>query len=57
MYDANGHKHFYVNELAELRDGRLFIPFRWFVYRNQVYADAWSVTIDAQVRFNRSQVI
>ncbi|KAH9917046.1 hypothetical protein B0H21DRAFT_850669 [Amylocystis lapponica] len=27
------HKHFYIKELAELRDGRLIIPLKWLVER------------------------
>ncbi|KAH9915819.1 uncharacterized protein B0H18DRAFT_939590 [Fomitopsis serialis] len=30
MYDdRKGHQHFYVNELAQMRDGSFVIPFRW----------------------------
>ncbi|KAH9947059.1 hypothetical protein B0H21DRAFT_856845 [Amylocystis lapponica] len=28
------HKHFYIKELAELRDGRLIIPLKWLVERD-----------------------
>lgn len=43
-------KHYYVNELAELKNGDLVIPFRWVVQDGDVYADAWAVSIDNEVR-------
>ena len=49
MYDA-GSKHFYVNELARLQDGSWVLPIRWVTFRGSVYADAFSVMVDDEVR-------
>jgi hypothetical protein len=48
MYDA-GVTHYYVNEVARLRDGKFVIPIRWVKFRGRIYADAFSVTFDDQV--------
>jgi hypothetical protein len=48
MYDA-GVSHYYVNELAQLRDGRFVVPIRWIKFRSRVYADTFTVTMDDQV--------
>lgn len=48
MYDA-GIKHYYVNELCRLHDGSYIIPFRWVVYKKQLHAESWRVTIDKEV--------
>ncbi|KAL1939056.1 hypothetical protein VTO73DRAFT_10316 [Trametes versicolor] len=44
MFDA-GDKHYYVDELTQLQDGRLIIPSRWVIYRGVLYAEAHMVTI------------
>ena len=49
MWDAGSGRHYYVNELAELQDGQLVIPIRWFLRRGEVHADAFLVTIDSEV--------
>jgi hypothetical protein len=50
MYNA-GVRHFYVNELSRLRDGKLVIPIRWVVFRGKVCADAFVVTSNEQVHW------
>ena len=50
MFDAGHGRHFYVNELAQLRNEQYVIPFRWVTRDGEVYADAWSVSFDSEVR-------
>ncbi|KAI0799578.1 hypothetical protein BC629DRAFT_1284991 [Irpex lacteus] len=45
MYDA-GDKHFYVNEITQLRDGTSIIPFRWVIYHKVLHAESWKVTFN-----------
>ncbi|KAJ7749818.1 hypothetical protein DFH07DRAFT_746516, partial [Mycena maculata] len=47
MYAAQ-HCHFYVNELALLKTGKLVIPIRWIKYKQVVCADAFKVELDAE---------
>ena len=49
MYDA-GNRHYYIDELARLKNGDFVIPVRWLedVDKN-VFADAYTVVVD-QVR-------
>lgn len=49
MYDAGNGRHFYVNELAQLQDGRYTIPIRWVTYQGEVCADAWNVSVNGEV--------
>ncbi|XP_006456915.1 hypothetical protein AGABI2DRAFT_47559, partial [Agaricus bisporus var. bisporus H97] len=46
MY-ANGDQHFYVDELAKLKDGRFVVPIRWLMNEedHSVYADMWVIHI------------
>jgi hypothetical protein len=50
MY-AQGFRHFYVNELAELDTGELVIPLMWITLSDVMHADCLSVTRLDSVRF------
>jgi hypothetical protein len=47
MYDGGGAGHFYVNEVARLRDEQLVVPVRWVIRKQALHADCHTVTIDA----------
>ncbi|EKM74296.1 hypothetical protein AGABI1DRAFT_103438 [Agaricus bisporus var. burnettii JB137-S8] len=50
MY-ANGDQHFYVDELAKLKDGRFVVPIRWLMNEadHSVYADMWVIHISGDL--------
>lgn len=48
--DKPNNKHYYINELARLKNGDFVIPVRWVKLRGQLHADAYPVTFDDQVR-------
>ncbi|KZV95756.1 hypothetical protein EXIGLDRAFT_671890 [Exidia glandulosa HHB12029] len=45
MFVAPDGRHYYVNELAELGDGRLIIPYMWIIRGGEMCADAYCVTV------------
>lgn len=57
MYDA-GDRHYYIDEVAQLKSGEFVIPIRWLEdNKGEVFADAYSITIDASVRVSFSPTI
>ncbi|KAJ7689093.1 hypothetical protein B0H14DRAFT_3176061 [Mycena olivaceomarginata] len=40
MFDAGNGVHYYVNEVAQLTDGRFVIPFRWIKVDELMHADS-----------------
>ncbi|KAJ6611334.1 hypothetical protein B0H10DRAFT_2192987 [Mycena sp. CBHHK59/15] len=45
---VDGYRHFYVDELARLRDGSFVIPLCWVICKGKMHADAFTVTVDQQ---------
>jgi len=45
MYDA-GDRHYYIDELARLNDGKFVIPVRWLEdLKGNIFADAYQVVL------------
>lgn len=50
MYDA-GNCHYYIDELAVLKNGKFIIPLRWLEDTDRkVFADAYSVKFNSLVQ-------
>lgn len=41
----NRHRHFYVKELAQLKDGRYVALLRWITVKHEVHADVLEVSM------------
>ncbi|KAJ6566807.1 hypothetical protein B0H19DRAFT_940681 [Mycena capillaripes] len=40
------HKHFYVKELARLKNGNFVVPVRWIIFKKEEYAEVHNVAYD-----------
>jgi hypothetical protein len=43
MYDDHMGHHYYVNEVARMKDSSFVIPVRWVMFEKEVFADAFLV--------------
>ncbi|KAJ6528118.1 hypothetical protein B0H19DRAFT_1214630 [Mycena capillaripes] len=43
-WDGASHRHFYIKELAQSKDGKYYIPLKWITYKKQVHCDAYLVS-------------
>nr|GAT45532.1 predicted protein [Mycena chlorophos] len=52
MYAASDQQHYYVDEVAQLKSGKLIVPVRWVTQGglHNVFADAYEVTFDEEKR-------
>jgi hypothetical protein len=48
-WQRSPNRHFYIDEIARLRDGRYLVPRRWVICNGEEHADAQLVSIDDQV--------
>jgi hypothetical protein len=46
-WDGSSHRHFYIKELAQCKNGKYFVPLKWIVYEKLVHCDAYSVIREA----------
>jgi hypothetical protein len=53
MYDKYG-VHYYVDEVARMKNGDFVIPLRWVMSKKVLHADAYHVVIDSQVSDSHS---
>ena len=44
MWTGDGVNHFYVDEVAQLRDGRLVMPLKWVTVKDEVHAECVAIT-------------
>lgn len=49
MYDAGMDRHYFIDELAALKDGQMVIPVHWLENESgEVYFDVWEVKVNEQ---------
>jgi hypothetical protein len=49
MYDAGNGNHYFIDEPARLKDGRMIIPVRWLEDEHgAVWCDAWEIKLNEQ---------
>lgn len=48
-WQQSPHRHFYINEIARMRDERYLVPRRWVIYNGEEHADAHLVSVNNQV--------
>ena len=44
MWTGDGIKHYYVDEIAKLIDGRLVMPLKWVTMKGKVHAECLAIT-------------
>ncbi|KAJ6545514.1 hypothetical protein B0H19DRAFT_1212296 [Mycena capillaripes] len=50
-WDGASHRHFYIKELAQSKDGKYYIPLKWITYKKQVHCDAYLVSKETVCKF------
>lgn len=43
------HRHFYVKELAQLKDDRFVVPMVWYTMKGEMHADVYTARFNAEV--------
>lgn len=51
MVVGSDKQHYYLNELARLKDGKYVIPFSWYYAGKTLTGDCWPVDIVVRYKF------